>query len=65
MLLTALEAAERLGVSSWTIGVWAKEGRIPNAQKVGQVWAIPEESLEKIDFPKMGRPRKKRKPKDE
>ncbi len=40
-LITASEAARRLGVSRSRITVLCQQGRIPDAQKVGTVWVIP------------------------
>lgn len=57
-LLTAVEVAERLGVSDQAVLNWIKEGRVPGAQRVGRVWAIPEANIELIDRPVMGRPPK-------
>lgn len=55
-LITAREAAKRLGLSRTTLAEWCKMGIVPNAQKVGREWAIPESSLSRIERPKMGRP---------
>lgn len=55
-LMTATEVANFLGVSDQAVINWIHEGRVPDAQKVGRTWAIPESSLDKIDRPKMGRP---------
>jgi excisionase family DNA binding protein len=55
-LITATEAARRYGVSTQTMVNWLQQGRVPNAQKVGREWAIPESALEQIERPKMGRP---------
>jgi excisionase family DNA binding protein len=58
ILLTATEVAERLGVSDQAVLNWIKDGRVPGAQKVGRTWVIPEDSLELIERPSMGRPPK-------
>lgn len=46
-LLSAAEAAERLGVTPSSINYWAREGRFPNAQWVGKgrFLVIPENDL--------------------
>jgi len=40
-LITASEAAKRLGVKRSWISRLCQQGRIPDAQKVGTVWVIP------------------------
>jgi predicted site-specific integrase-resolvase len=57
-LLNGREAADILGVSNQTMFDWCKRGFVPGAQRVGRNWVIPEDSLKKIDRPKMGRPPK-------
>lgn len=37
----AAEVAERLQVTVRTVQLWAKEGRLPGARKVGRDWIIP------------------------
>lgn len=37
----AQQAAVRLGVTVRAIQKWAKEGRLPGAEKVGREWLIP------------------------
>lgn len=39
--LSVCEAAEKWGVSRRRINQYCAEGRIPGAQKIGKVWAIP------------------------
>lgn len=57
-LINATEAANLMGVSDQTFLNWIKQGRVPDAQKVGRTWIIPKSSLNEIDVPQMGRPRK-------
>lgn len=49
-LLTTGEVAQRLGVNQTTVAQWAKDGRFPNAQRMGkrQIWIIPESDLEEL-----------------
>ncbi|MBC7933535.1 MAG: helix-turn-helix domain-containing protein [Rubrivivax sp.] len=66
LLLTAAQAAARLGVSGVTVRVWCKRGIFPRAilkeTEFGSGWLIPENDLKDFEPPKMGRPRK---PQDE
>jgi len=39
--LTTIEAAEKWGVATATIRLWAKEGKLPGATKAGRDWLIP------------------------
>jgi excisionase family DNA binding protein len=61
-LITAAQAAARLGVSSVTVRVWCKRGLFPNAElkqtAFGSGWLIPESDLKDFQPPKMGRPLK-------
>ena len=53
--LTIREAAEKWGVSERRINQYCSEGRIPGAERIGKVWAIP------VDAEKPGDPRKTKK----
>ena len=53
--LTIREAAEKWGVSERRINQYCSEGRIPGAERIGKVWAIP------VDAEKPGGPRKTKK----
>ncbi len=44
-LLSAEEAAERLGVDRATVWRWCREGRIP-CLKIGRLWRVRRRSLE-------------------
>lgn len=55
-LLSASEVGRRLDVSAQTVINWCNQGRVPGAKKVVTVWLIPENSIELIERPKMGRP---------
>lgn len=57
-LLSASEVGRRLDVSAQTVINWCNQGRVPGAKKVVTVWLIPENSIELIERPKMGRPLK-------
>ena len=46
-LLSADEAAERLGVDRATVWRWCGEGRIP-CLKIGRLWRVRRESLEAL-----------------
>jgi excisionase family DNA binding protein len=46
-ILTVEQAAERLQVSSKTVYVWLRAGRIPG-RKIGKVWRMSEEAI--VDF---------------
>ena len=56
-LLSAKEAAEKLGVDSSRIRQFILEGRLP-AQKVGNSYAINEADLAHVADRKPGRPKK-------
>jgi excisionase family DNA binding protein len=59
--LTTEQVAQRLGLSQGRIEVLAREGRFPNARKLGRDWVIPARDVE--EFAKIERrpdPRKKR-----
>ncbi len=64
-ILTATEAAKIVGVSKMTMSEWCQRGYVPNVQKVSIYWAIPESSLDLIDRPRMGRPRKREEEQEE
>ena len=54
---SASKAAKKLGVSDVTVSTWCRQGRIPGAFKVSNMWLIPvTTTLDDIDTPKMGRP---------
>lgn len=48
-MLTVNEAAARLGVAPITVRVWILQGRIPGVFKHANSYAIPPESLGKIN----------------
>ena len=56
-MLTALEAAEKLGVHRSRVHVLIREGRLP-AQKFGNVYLIKEADLKLVEDRKTGRPPK-------
>lgn len=56
-LISASEAARRLDVPQPTMSRWLREGRVPGATKVSNMWLVPNNlTLDDIDVPKMGRP---------
>ena len=59
MYLSAREASAILGVSNVTMSLWCREGRVPGVIKIKGQWLIPANiTLDDIDRPRMGRPRK-------
>lgn len=56
MILTAQDAARRLGIAYSTIRKAAGQGRLPGAAKHGRDWMIPEESLRYYKATPGGRP---------
>lgn len=46
-LLTLPEAADRLGISHWTVRRWATSGRIDSV-RLGRRRLIPEQAVEKL-----------------
>lgn len=46
-LLTTKEVAYRLGVNPRTPAVWIRQGKL-KAKKVGRVWRVSEEELQKF-----------------
>ncbi|HFE67145.1 MAG TPA: DNA-binding protein [Chloroflexi bacterium] len=65
-LISASEAARRLNVSQASISRWIRDGRVPGAIKVANMWLVPDNlTLDDINRPRMGRPRKKRVKQDE
>jgi predicted site-specific integrase-resolvase len=55
--ISASEAARRLKVPQPTMSRWLREGRIPGAMKIANMWVVPVTlELDDIDMPKMGRP---------
>lgn len=53
-LISAVEAAERLGISKKWILALCAQGRIPGARKIGRQWVIPPGA--KIEPTGLGRP---------
>jgi len=60
-LLDTSTIAARLGVAVPTVARWCRDGRFPNAFRVGRSWAIPATDLDGFERPRVGRP----KPQDE
>ncbi len=48
-IMPARTAAEKWGISQRRVAILCAEGRIPNAQRVGNMWVIPENADKPID----------------
>jgi len=63
-MLTAVEVAERMGVSPVTVQRWARSGLLPGAElrvEAGRAtWRIPAEALDDFERPRPGPPPGKR-----
>ncbi len=60
--VSASTAAENVGVAQSTFFDWCLAGRVPGAVKVSNMWLVPDNiTLDDIDRPRMGRPRKEKK----
>lgn len=42
--ISTTEAGKRWGLSNRRVAILCAEGRIPNAQKIGNTWMLPEDS---------------------
>ena len=40
--------AGRLDLTTATITRWCRQGKFPNAKKIGRVWRIPEGDIERL-----------------
>jgi excisionase family DNA binding protein len=58
-LLSTTQAAKLLAITAPRVRVLAATGRLPGAQKIGNSWVIPQESLRAVRVRKPGRPRRK------
>lgn len=47
--ISTTEAGKRWGLSSRRVAILCTEGRIPNAQKIGNTWMLPEDSEKPVD----------------
>ena len=47
--ISAIQAAEKWGISRKRVTVLCKEGRIPGAQMAGATWIIPEDAEKPAD----------------
>lgn len=47
--ITTTEAGKKWGLSSRRVGVLCSEGRIPDVQKAGNTWIIPEDAQKPAD----------------
>ncbi len=58
-LISASKAAINLGVPQTTFSGWIRDGRVPGAMKVSNMWLVPDNvTIDDIDTPQMGRPPK-------
>ena len=48
-VISAKDAAKKWGISQRRVAALCSEGRIPNAQRVGNMWVIPSEAEKPID----------------
>ena len=47
--MTATEAGKKWGISARRVGALCNEGRIPDVQKAGNTWIIPENAEKPAD----------------
>ena len=47
--ISTTEAGKRWGLSSRRVAILCTEGRIPNAQKIGNTWMLPEDAEKPVD----------------
>lgn len=47
--ISTTDAGKRWGLSSRRVAILCTEGRIPNAQKIGNTWMLPEDSEKPVD----------------
>lgn len=50
--ISASQAAEKWGISQRRVQILCSEDRVKGAFKVGEVWAIPEDTLKPCDYRK-------------
>ena len=64
-LLSVAEAAVQLGTNPANVQRWCRQGRFPNAQKIGTgfraTWTIPQSDLLGFERPKRGGKRERKK----
>ena len=48
-VISAKDAAKKWGISQRRVAALCSDGRIPNAQRVGNMWVIPSEAEKPID----------------
>lgn len=53
-LLTTKDIAERFSVTTQAVARWCREGLLPNAQRLGRDWVVPEEDVETFSPPPRG-----------
>lgn len=47
--LTTSQIAKQWGISSRRVGILCAQGRIPDVQKAGNTWIIPEDAVKPSD----------------
>ena len=64
-LLATTDVAQRYGVTVTAVARWCRDGRFPNAWRLGRAWVIPAADLDGFEPPVSGRPpREEEQPKD-
>jgi len=63
-MLTASQAAKKLGAAESSVRLWARQGKFPGAVReetpVGSYWMIPETALDGFKMGQPGRPSKRK-----
>ncbi|MDO4803969.1 MAG: helix-turn-helix domain-containing protein [Lachnospiraceae bacterium] len=57
--LSAKETAEKWGISVRWVNQYIREGRIPGCEKLGNLWAVPEDAIKPEKQPTGPKPRKR------
>ena len=58
-LISASEAARRLNIAQTTLSRWIRQGRVPGAKKVANIWLVHDNlTLDDIDTPTVGKPKR-------
>ena len=57
--LSVKETAEKWGVSVRWVNQYIREGRIPGSEKLGTVWAVPEDAVKPEKLPTGPKPGKR------
>ncbi len=57
--LSIKETAEKWGLSVRWVNQYIREGRIPGCEKLGAVWAVPEDAVKPEKLPVGPKPKKR------